>query len=154
MSIEKYFTKDQIINNLSKYETYYQIALGKLVHLSNIKEVSYDIDFKLALGSIYELLNDLKNENDLELIFEDELKKQTSMDAVQEFVNNNMELIQSKNFAIEPIINDINDNKYFNEAMEKVFEENLKLHLQKYSDFITDELATQIKKAIEELTKK
>lgn len=154
MSIEKYFTKDQIINNLSKYETYYQIALGKLVHLSNIKEVSYDIDFKLALGSIYELLNDLKNENDLELIFEDELKKQTSMDAIQKFVNNNMELIQSKNFAIEPIINDINDNKYFNEAMEKVFEENLKLHLQKYSDFITDELATQIKKAIEELTKK
>lgn len=150
--MKKYFTKNNIIDNLSKYETYYQIALGKLVHLSNIKDISYEIDFKLALGSIYELLNDLKDHKNLDSIFEKELQKQTSMDAVQNFINENMELIQSRNFAIEPIINEINDDKYFNEAMYTVFEENLKLNHQKYKDFISNELAEQIYSSIGELT--
>lgn len=154
MNIEKEFTKEKIVDNLSKYETYYQIALGKLVHLSNIKEVSYEIDFKLALGSIYELINDLKDIENLDSIFDEELRKQTSVDVLQKFVNDNMELIQSRDFAIEPIINDINDNKYFNEEMNKVYEDNLKLHFKKYSDFISEELADQIKNSVLELTQK
>ncbi len=154
MIIDKYYSRESIINNLSKYETNYQVALGKLIHLSGIKETSYEVDFRLALGSIYELINDLKDLENLDSIFEEELRKQVSMDMLQKFVNENMELIQSRSFAIEPIINDINDNKYFNEAMSEVYEENLKVHFQKYNDFITEELATQIKSAVEELTQK
>lgn len=148
MDIEEYFLKKNIINNLSKYETYYQIALGKLIYLTNAKDISYEVDFKLALGSIYELLNDLKKEEDLELIFEEELKKQTSMDAVQYFINENIELIKTKEFKLEPIINDINDNNYFNKDMLEVFNENLKNTKLKYNDFITDDLAKQIYNSI------
>lgn len=154
MIINKYYNRESIINNLSKYETNYQIALGKLIHLSNIEETSYEVDFKLALGSIYELINDLKDLDNLDSIFEEELRKQVSMDMLQKFVNENMELIQSRSFAIEPIINEINDNTYFNEAMNKVYEENLKVHFQKYNDFISEELAIQIKDAVVELTQK
>lgn len=153
MHITDFFTKDKIIDNLARYETYYQIALGKLIFISSAKEMSYEVDFKLALGSIYELIKDLKDYKDLHIIFEKELEKQTSMDAVQNFVNKNMELIQSKNIAIEPIINDINEDKYFNDAMMKVFDENLIINQKKYSDFITDELAKQIGDAILELSK-
>lgn len=153
MNITDFFTKDKIINNLARYETYYQIALGKLIFISSAKEMSYEVDFKLALGSIYELIKDLKDYKDLDVIFEKELEKQTSMDAVQNFVNENMELIQSKNIAIEPIINDINEDKYFNDAMMKVFDENLIINQKKYADFITDELAGQINSAIIELAK-
>lgn len=153
MNITDFFTKDKIINNLARYETYYQIALGKLIFISSAKEMSYEVDFKLALGSIYELIKDLKDYKDLDVIFEKELEKQTSMDAVQNFVNENMELIQSKNIAIEPIINDINEDKYFNDAMMKVFDENLIINQKKYADFITDELAGQINGAIIELAK-
>jgi hypothetical protein len=148
MHIEKYFLKNNIINNLSKYETYYQVALGKLIYLTNAKDISYEVDFKLALGSIYELLNDLKKEEDLELIFEEELKKQTSMDAVQYFINKNIELIKAKEFKLEPIINDINDNNYFNKDMLEVFNENFKNTKLKYNDFITDNLAKQIYNSI------
>lgn len=154
MIIDKYYSRESIINNLSKYETNYQIALGKLIHLSGINDTTYEVDFKLALGSIYELINDLKDIENLDSIFDKELRKQTSMDVLQKFVNDNMELIQSRDFAIEPIINDINDNKYFNEEMNKVYHDNLKLHFKKYSDFISEELAYQIKNAILELTQK
>ncbi|MGB6328729.1 MAG: hypothetical protein WBF48_07355 [Halarcobacter sp.] len=154
MIVEKYYSRENIIKNLSKYEANYQIALGKLIHLSGIKETSYEVDFKLALGSIYELINDLKEVENLDSIFEEELRKQTAMDVLQKFVNENMELIQSKNFAIEAMINEINDNNYFNETMNEVYEENLKLYFQKYNDFITEELAFQIKGAVEELAQK
>lgn len=154
MNIEKEFTREKIVDNLSKYETYYQIALGKLVHLSDIKEVSYEVDFKLALGSIYELIKDLQDMDEFDTIFQKELQKQTSMDAVQNFINDNMELIQSRNFAIEPLINEINDDLYFNESMNEVFKENIKLNHKKYSDFITEELALQIKGAVNELAQK
>lgn len=148
MYIENYFLKKDIINNLSKYETYYQIALGKLIHLTKAEKISYEVDFTLALGSIYELLNDLKKEKDLDLIFEEELKKQTSMDAVQYFINENIELIKTKEFKLEPIINDINDNNYFNKDMLEVFNKNLKNTKLKYSEFITDDLAKQIYNSI------
>ena len=153
MHIKDFFTKNKIIDNLARYETYYQIALGKLIFISSANEMSYDVDFKLALGSIYELINDLKDYKDLDIIFEKELEKQTSMDAVQNFINENVELIQSKSIAIEPLINDINDDKYFNDAMMKVFDENLKINHKKYTDFVTDELAKQISEAIVELSK-
>ena len=94
--MKSYFTKDKIIYNLSSYETYYQIALGKFVHLSQIKDISFEVDFKLALGSIYELLKDLQNVTNINGIFEQELQKQVAMDALQFFVNENQELIMKK----------------------------------------------------------
>ncbi|WP_108061611.1 hypothetical protein [Poseidonibacter lekithochrous] len=151
MTTNYYFSKEKIIFNLSMYETMYQIALGKIVHLSNIQNISYEVDFQLALGSIYELLKDLETEANLDEIFEDELKKQIAMDALQFFVNENQNLIMEKNFAIEPLINEINDGIFYNEAMIEVYEENIKLITPKYEEFITDELSNAILKSLEEL---
>lgn len=151
MTTKYYFSKEKIIFNLSMYETMYQIALGKIVHLSNIQNISYEVDFQLALGSIYELLKDLEAEANLDEIFEDELKKQIAMDALQFFVNENQNLIMEKNFAIEPLINEINDGIFYNEAMIEVYEENIKLITPKYEEFITDELSKAILKSLEEL---
>lgn len=151
MTTKYYFSKEKIIFNLSMYETMYQIALGKIVHLSNIQNISYEVDFQLALGSIYELLKDLEAEANLDEIFEDELKKQIAMDALQFFVNENQNLIMEKNFAIEPLINEINDGIFYNEAMIEVYEENIKLITPKYEEFITYELSNAILKSLEEL---
>lgn len=151
MTRKYYFSKEKIIFNLSMYETMYQIALGKIVHLSNIQNISYEVDFQLALGSIYELLKDLEAEANLDEVFEDELKKQIAMDALQFFVNENQNLIMEKNFAIEPLINEINDGIFYNEAMIEVYEENIKLITPKYEEFITDELSNAILKSLEEL---
>lgn len=149
--MENYFSKQKIINNLSMYETLYQISLGKLVHLSSIENISYDVDFKLALGSIYELLKDLKNEENLDEIFDEELKKQIAMDAVQFFLNENQELIMEKNFALEPLINEINDGQFYNEAMIEVYNQNLKLIKPKYEEFVSDELANAIMQSLKQL---
>lgn len=152
--MKNYFTKDKIIYNLSSYETYYQIALGKFVHLSQIKDISFEVDFKLALGSIYELLKDLQNVTNINGIFEQELQKQVAMDALQFFVNENQELIMQKNFALEPLINEINDEKFYNKEMLDIYEENIKLIKPKYEEFITQELADAILNSLIDLESK
>mgnify|MGYP003586115797 FL=1 len=95
MNIENYFKENEIIKNLGKYELYYQVTLGNLISLTNTKDMDYEIEFQLALGSIYELLKDLRGFDDKTISFDEELKKQAAMDAVQNFANENLKLIKN-----------------------------------------------------------
>ena len=100
MNIENYFEKNEIIKNLGKYELFYQVTLGNLISLTNAKDMNYEIEFQLALGSIYELLKDLRSLEDESISFEEELKKQAAMDAVQNFANENLELLKNGEIKI------------------------------------------------------
>uniref|UniRef100_UPI0040472688 hypothetical protein n=1 Tax=Aliarcobacter sp. TaxID=2321116 RepID=UPI0040472688 len=153
MEIKNYFYKENIINNLAKYELFYQVTLGNLISITNTKEVSYDIEFQLALGSIYELLKDLRTLNNESISFEEELKKQAAMDAVQYFANENLQLLKNGEIEIENIVNHINDGVFFNEALEVICDENLEHQVSKWKKIITEELASAILSTILELEK-
>lgn len=153
MEIKNYFYKENIINNLAKYELYYQVTLGNLISITNTKDIHYEIEFQLALGSIYELLKDLRTLNDESISFEEELKKQAAMDAVQYFANENLELLKNGEIEIENIVNHINDGIFFNEAMEVICDENLEYQVSKWKEIITEELASAILSSILELEK-
>jgi hypothetical protein len=153
MDINNYFQKDNIISNLGKYELYYQVTLGNLISITNTKDINYEIEFQLALGSIYELLKDLRTLNDESISFEEELKKQAAMDAVQYFANENLQLLKNGEIEIENIVNHINDGVFFNEAMEVICDENLEHQVSKWKEIITDELASAILSSILELEK-
>ena len=153
MNIENYFRKNEIIKNLGKYELYYQVTLGNLISLTNTKDMDYEIEFQLALGSIYELLKDLRGFDDKTISFDEELKKQAAMDAVQNFANENLELLKNGEIKIEKIVNHINDGIFFNEAMEVVCHENLEHQIEKWEEIITPDLANAILESIKELEK-
>ncbi len=153
MNIENYFRKNEIIKNLGKYELYYQVTLGNLISLTNTKDMDYEIEFQLALGSIYELLKDLRDFDDKTISFDEELKKQAAMDAVQNFANENLELLKNGEIKIEKIVNHINDGIFFNEAMEVVCHENLEHQIEKWEEIITPDLANAILESIKELEK-
>ena len=153
MNIENYFKENEIIKNLGKYELYYQVTLGNLISLTNTKDMDYEIEFQLALGSIYELLKDLRGFDDKTISFDEELKKQAAMDAVQNFANENLELLKNDEIKIEKIVNHINDGIFFNEAMEVVCHENLEHQIEKWEEIITPDLAKAILESIQELEK-
>jgi hypothetical protein len=150
MDIIKYFSKKSIINNLAKYETYYQVALGILISTTNKKEVDSNIKLEYALGSIYELIKDLQEE-DIESIFEVELQKQAAMDALQHFANENIQAVKNKDIDIEDKVNSINDNLFFNELVLKICEEGLPTQIKKYEDIISDEVSKSIITSLESL---
>ena len=154
MDIFNQFTKQRIIKNLSLYESYYQIALGKLIHLTDTKNLSFEIDFSLALGSIYELLKDIQsveNDDEIELDFSNELQKQASMDALQYFANEHLELIKNEIIDIEDTLNSINDDVFFDIEMKNIHNENIDSINKKWALVITDDLAQQILNSLKEL---
>ena len=151
--MNKHFTRNEIINNLAKYELYYQVTLGNLISLTNTKEIDYEVEFQLALGSIYELLKDLKTLDDKSISFDDELRKQAAMDSVQNFANENLEILKSGEIKIEKIVNHINDGLFFNEAMKVICDENLDEQIEKWEKIITQDLAKKILESIQELEK-
>jgi len=153
MNIENYFKRKEIINNLARYELYYQVALGKLVNITNKKEIKYEIEFQLALGSIYELLKDLEKENEETISFDEELQKQSAMDALQNFANENLEELKNGKIKIEEQVNNINDGTFFNETMILICQENLNSQIEKWEEIITEDLANAIYKSIQELEK-
>lgn len=154
MDLQRHFSKENIINNLAKYDMYYQISTGKLINITNTKDIDTNIEFQYALGSIYELLKDLQKLENAQELFEDELRNQAAMDAIQNFINNNMQLVKDEKIKIEPIINDINDGNFFNRTMIEICEQNQDKQLKKWSEVITDELATAILQSLKELETK
>lgn len=153
MNILNQFSRENIINNLSSYEVYYQVALGSLINETKSSNIDSNIEFEVALGSILELLLDIKDLNNANDIYEKELEKQSSMDAVQYFVNQNLALVKSGTFNVEPIINKINDEKFFNETMIKIYNNEKVNNKNKWESIITEEIATSIYNQIKELTK-
>lgn len=153
MNIENYFQRNMIIENLAKYELYYQVTLGNLISITNTKDINYEIEFQLALGSIYELLKDLSTFDDESISFDDELKKQSAMDAVQNFANENLELLKTGEIKIEKLVNHINDGIFFNEAMQVICDENLIHQIEKWEEIITKDLGNAILSSILELEK-
>jgi hypothetical protein len=154
MKIEDYFSRHNIIINLAKYEMYYQITSGNLINTSNTQEINYEIELQYALGSIYEMLKDILPLENFEEILEDELKKQSAMDALQNFVNQNLELVKNSQIQIEPIINNINENTFFNETMTNLCKENEKKQIEKWESIITSELSNAIMTSLLSLEEK
>jgi hypothetical protein len=111
---------------------------------TNINNINSNIDFKEALGSIYEMLKQLQTIPEAKKIYEMELLKQACMDAVEYFINQNMQSIKDKQIQIEPIINQINDNAFFNQEMKDLVKQNLTQQMMKWHEFITDEMANSI----------
>ena len=144
MNIQEEFSKYNIINNLAKYEMYYQITLGKMISDTQLTPVKTEVDFKEALGSIYQMLKELQTLPDAKRIYEMELLKQASMDAVQYFINENMQSIKDGHFEVEPIINQINDNEFFDKEMKDLCKRNMINQMMKWHEFITDEIADSI----------
>lgn len=154
MNINKYFSKTNIINNLAKYETYYQVALGILVSSTSTKEIDQDIKLEYALGSIYELIKDLEDENNLDSIFDIELQKQSAMDALQYFANENMEAVKNKELDIENSVNMINDNLFFNDLLLDMCKNNLNTQIEKWENIINDDVASAIMNSLKALEEK
>ena len=151
MNILEQFTQENLTINMAKYEMYYQVALGNLISQTNANDMSYDIDFQQALGALYELFSDLNDFEYAQEVVEKEIQKQAAIDAVQNFVNEHLDLVKEHQFELEPIINAINDEEFFNPAMISICEQQIQNQITTWQDIITQELCEQVIASIEAL---
>lgn len=151
MTFEEEFEKNNIINTLAKYEMYYQVSLGSLISDSKTSNIDPTIQLQYALGSIYDMISQIIKLENAEEIFDKELQKQSAMDALQDFVNANMQIVKDGSIKIEPIVNAINDGVFFHKSMIEICDENLDAQIKKWSNIIDDETAKKIQASIKEM---
>ncbi len=148
MELLEYFNKKNLVDNMARYEANYQISLGKIIKETNISnDMSYEIEFSLALGSLYDLFKDIKSLDNIDLT--NIIDQQSALDALQYFVNKNYELVKDGTIKLENIINDINDEAFFSDSMKNIYELNISDIKNKYKALFTDNFLQQIQEEIQ-----
>ncbi|MEA2017513.1 MAG: hypothetical protein U9N59_03600 [Campylobacterota bacterium] len=151
-TIKQHFTRDSIVDMLTRYELYYQISLGNFVletiieideTMKKLEELNLQIEPNIALSNIFELILHNSHKDNFEDIFEYHLRSRAMMHSLKDFVNKDTELLNSKDF-IEQKSKEIIDDKYFNEDMKLQLDSDYNSVYDYYDTLITQEIATQI----------
>lgn len=157
--IQKQFTQDKIIENLCKYELFYQISLHSLVRRSEfdiestiekLDELALEIDPENVFYTIIAITRHYEKENDFKVNFEEDLQKYASVQALQDYVKNDSEMNNPEIF-LESMLEVINENKFFDEKMKREFDLDYGTNLNRWKNIITETIATQILQNSEEL---
>ncbi|MEA3498171.1 MAG: hypothetical protein U9R16_03830 [Campylobacterota bacterium] len=151
-TIKQHFTRDSIVDMLTKYELYYQISLGNFVletiqdideTMKKLKELNLQIEPNTALSNIFEIIVHNSYKDDFEDIFEYHIRSRAMIHSLKDFINKDIELLNSKDF-IEQKSKEITDDKYFNEDMKLQLDSDYNSVYDYYDTLITQEIATQI----------
>lgn len=151
--ILRQFEQDNIIQNLASYELYYQIALEFLVeqtefdHTSALKKLEtmqLEIEPENVFYTVLALIRSQKDFKSFKTKFKKELEKHACINALEDYVRNDTQLLHPEMF-LEQTIENINDNTFFNDKMRKIYQEEYENVLIRWKSIINKKLASEIK---------
>lgn len=151
--ILKQFEQENIIANLARYELAYQIALEVLVQRTEFDEASalqklqtmqLEIEPENLFYTVIALIRNKKTFKNFKQEFEKELQQHACINALEDYLRSDSQLLHPEMF-LEQTIEEINDNKFFNTAMQKIFEEEYENVLIRWRSIINKNLAQEIK---------
>ena len=158
-AINKYFSRESLIQSICKYQLFYQIGLGGVVLKSiqdfeeahkKLQELNLQIDTQKVFESIHEIVLHLSRDDNFEEKFDTHLKFTALAQMLNDFVDADKELLNAKPFT-DIIYEDIKNNKYFTEDMKKQFDLDYAPVLSIWEDTITNEIAEDIKSVVMEM---
>lgn len=151
--IEEQFSRENIIKNLATYEIFYQISLGFIIAKSEFDvESTYEKIEQLALEInpekvLYLIVSAIKNNylhENFRSHFNDELQKEASINALNDYISHDKELIHPEYF-VEEIMESILEGKFFTADMYKRFNKVFDDEVKRWKEIITPEFVDSIK---------
>jgi len=151
--IKEQFNHKKIIENLAKYELYYQISLSHIVSQSEfdvkstykkINQLSLDIDPETVFYTIIAIIRHLKETDDFENEYLSELQKHASVHALEDYVKKDKDLLNPETY-LESIVEKVNEGTFFSEKMQKQFDSEYKISINRWQNIIAEELSHEIK---------
>jgi len=161
-AINKYFSKDSLVDSISKYQLYYQIGLGKVVYESiqdidethkKLEELNLQINTQAVFESIHEIVLHLSQGENFEEEFESHLRLSALAEMLNDFVEADKELLNAKDFA-DNIYDQVKKDTFFNDNMKEQFENDYDVVLANWDEVITDEHIEEIKSVVMEIFNK
>ncbi len=161
-AINKYFSKDNLINSICQYELYYQIGLGNVAlqtiqdveeTYSKLDELNLQIDTQKVFESIQEIVFHMSNSNDFEDKFEKQLRFVALVHMLDDFIQADDELLNSKTFT-DSIYEQIKNDTFFEVNMIEQFNNDYENVISKWECVITDDVSNEIKDVVSEVLNK
>jgi len=156
--IKEQFEHEHIINNLARYELYYQISLANIVSQSEfdvkstykkINELSLDIDPETVFYTILAIIRHFSSTKDFEEQYLKEMQKHASVHAIEDYIKKDKDLINPEIY-LQTILDKINEGTFFTKDMQKQFDSEYKISTNRWQQIIARELSTEIRsKALE-----
>lgn len=147
------FAYDNLITNLSKYELYYQISLEYLVQqtefdkesaLAKLEKMQLEVDPEHVFYSIIAITRSWKDFSTYKDKFDTELQKHASINALEDYVKNDPDLLHPEIF-LDETIEKINNESFFNQKMKQFFDEEIDNILIRWQTIVPKDLAENIK---------
>jgi len=148
-TIQDYFTRDSIIDMLTRYELYYQISLGSYVletlqdideTVMKLKELNLLIEVDTALSNIVELILHNSHHEDFEDKFDYYLRSRAMMHSLKDFINQDKGLLNSDDYRND-ITQKILKDTYFKESMKLQLESDYNSLYHVYEQIVSEELS-------------
>ncbi|MEA3498406.1 MAG: hypothetical protein U9R16_05020 [Campylobacterota bacterium] len=161
-AINKYFSRDNIIDNICKYQLYYQIGLATVMLKSiqdldeahkKLSELDLQIDSNKVFESVHEIVLYLSNNDDFEEKFESHLRFTALAQMLNDFVDSDKELLNSKPFT-DIIYEDIKNDTFFTDDMKQQFNIDYDAIIPTWEATISEEIANDIKSVVMEIFNK
>lgn len=156
-AILNYFTHRKIIDTLARYDLYYNISILYIAHTvidddPKADEVLSGLDLQInpeeVLEAMYSIIKEYHADEKLFTIFEENIKMQSCMKALDDFIHA-YEEIPNINELIQKTQSNIIMDQFFNESMEKQFHDTLKENKEFWEKVIDLEAAGQILHAVQ-----
>jgi len=151
-TIEKYFTKEQIIKNLTSYILYYQVSLGRNVYetvqdqqetIAKLKELNLTLEPNIILMKLLEIILVYGNEEYFDTNFDKYLQRKALLHSVEDFVNNDAELLnKEKYFKAKQKV--ILEDKFFDSGMKMQYLGEYPHMLKHYEKVINEQYVQNI----------
>ncbi len=158
-TINKYFSRDKLIDSICNYQLYYQIGLGSLALESlkdleithkKLQELNLQIDSQKVFEAIHEIVLHQSKEEDFDTKFNGHLKFTALTQMLNDFIEADKKLIGSDKHA-DDVYEKIKDDKFFTYEMQQQFGADYNVILPSWQQTITDELANEIKDVVTEI---
>lgn len=154
--VNKYFKRASIVDLVTKYELYYHISLGNYVFetfldiqetTQKLQHLNLEVTPIKALFKIYEIIEEYSNDADFEKKLEFYIRKKASLQALNDFVENDKELVGQKYYK-QRKMEDIQEDILFNEMMLFNFEVNYQKTFEHYNGVLTQEFLEDMQNRI------
>jgi hypothetical protein len=154
--VEKYYTKKSLTKTVTSYILYYQIALGdytfRTTHdpdetIKKLKQLNLALNPNQILLNIMAIIVENLNDNQLEENFDNYVKNRALLNALEDFTNNDQELLNKERF-INSILVDIQNNSYFNSQMKIQYLKEYQSMFEKYDTMLDEDYIEKSKNII------
>lgn len=152
--INKKFSRDNLIDTISKYQLYYQISLATYIKETStdssfelakkIEDINLDIELEDVLNTIVKVITTFNDEEKFEDFFEDNIKVNAFIHSLKNYIEKDKEL-ENKDLVYDKYYNKIIEDQFYNVEMNIHFDDEMDDRLTHWKGYIDNETALKLK---------